>query len=100
MNDLLFTTNFTQLQIIGTVITSFGIALFALALRRKHLRSRVHGLQKFAISDRASFSKNAENRLQNLGLVLVLTGIITITIVALQQSDKAVYRDQERHSNT
>lgn len=75
-------------KLIGTVITAFGIALFALALRRKHLRIRVQGLQKFAITDRASFSKNTESSLQKLGFILVLTGIITITIVAYNNRTK------------
>jgi len=100
MNDSLFTNHFTQLQIIATVITVFGIALFTLALRRKHLRSRVQGLQKFAVTDRAPFSKNTENTLQKIGLIMFLAGIITITFVAVKQSDKAVYNQQEQSSST
>lgn len=100
MNDLQLSTHFTQLQMISTVITIFGIALFALALRRKHLRRRVQGLQKFAVTDRAPFSKNTENALQKIGLIMFLAGIITITFVAVKQSEKAVYNQQEQQSST
>lgn len=87
INDLTFANDLPQLQIIGAVITIFGIAIFALALRRKHLRSRVQGLQKFAISDRAPFSKRSENTLQKIGFILFLVGILTVTVNAVKESN-------------
>lgn len=99
-DDSIFTGLFTQQQIIGTIITVFGIALFALMLRRKYLRRRIQGLQKFAVTDRAPFSKRSENALQKIGVFLIVAGLITITVDAVRQADKAVTGKVSEISNT
>ncbi|RZK20488.1 MAG: hypothetical protein EOO86_04155 [Pedobacter sp.] len=99
-DDSIFTGLFTQQQIIGTIITVFGIALFALMLRRKYLRRRIQGLQKFAVTDRAPFSKRSENALQKIGVFLIVAGLITITVDAVRQADKAVAGKVSEISNT
>ena len=99
-DDSIFIGFFTQQQIVGTIITVFGFALFALVLRRKYLRSRIQGLQKFAVTDRAPFSKRSENALQKVGVLMIVAGLLTITIDAVKQADQSISGQQNQSSNT
>lgn len=90
---------FTHLQILGIVITLFGIAIVALALRRLYLRRSIQGIHTFALTDRFSLSKRSELTLQKMGLLMVLGGMILIAADAVQEHQRLSQEQQKQVSS-
>ncbi|WP_316799587.1 hypothetical protein [Pedobacter frigidisoli] len=99
INDSNFPTYLTHAQLIGMIIIAFGVTLLVLALRRKYLRGRVQGIQKFALTDRSPFSRKSENLLQKIGLLMVIAGVIAITFDAIRQEDQSAYQPDAYREN-
>ncbi|WP_316831776.1 hypothetical protein [Pedobacter aquatilis] len=76
---------FSDLQLAGMVLAFFGLALIILSVHRRRLRSRIQGLRRFAVTDRTPFSKKTELLIQRFGILLLLGGLLTVTIVAIGQ---------------
>jgi hypothetical protein len=80
-----YTDYFSGLQLAGIVFVFFGMALVILAGRRRRLRGRIQGLQRFALTDRAPFTRKAEMLIIRFGLFLASGGVLLIIIMALRQ---------------
>jgi len=76
---------FIQLQIFGMVISLLGITIVALVLRRNYLRGSIQGFHMFGLTDRVPLSKRSEHTLKNMGLLMILGGMILIAVEAVQQ---------------
>ncbi len=87
---------FIQLQIFGIIISLFGITIVAFALRSKYLRGSIQGIHMFALTDSVPLSKRSEHILQNIGLLMILDGMILIAVEAVQQYQQLVWSNRSR----